>query len=287
MRLKLFATVTALPLILTSAGAAVPALAQQALELPAPSPAAKVAQRVGVTDISLEYSSPSAKGRKIWGDLVPWDQVWRAGANSATKITFGKDVSFGGQAVKAGTYALVALPTQKGWTLILNTDLTMWAGAKPYDVKNDVVRAAAKPEVIPQRERLTYLFSETSDDGTRLDLEWEKLRISVVISVDTAAHAKANIEAAAKNAWRPLASAARYLSEMAKDQPGALALIDKSLMLEAAWLNTWIKAQILQRMGKVAEALVLAKAAFDLGAKDPNFYYKETIEKALKEWKAK
>ena len=287
MRLKLFATVTALPLILASVGAAVPALAQQALELPAPSPAAKVAQRVGVTDISLEYSSPSAKGRKIWGDLVPWDQVWRAGANSATKITFGKDVRFGGQAVKAGTYALVALPTQKGWTLILNTDLAMWAGAKPYDAKNDVVRAAAKTEAIPARERLTYLFSETTDDGTRLDLEWEKLRISVAISVDTAAHAKANIEAAAKNAWRPLASAARYLSETAKDQPGALALIDKSLLLEAAWLNTWIKAQILQRMGKAAEALALAKTAFDLGAKDPNFYYKETIEKALKEWKAK
>lgn len=287
MHLKLFATVTVLPMMMALAGAAVPALAQQALELPAPSPAAKVAQRVGVTDISLEYSSPSAKGRKIWGDLVPWDQVWRAGANAATKITFGKDVSFGGQAVKAGTYALVALPTQKGWTLILNSDLAMWAGAKPYDAKNDVARAAAKTEAMAPRERLTYLFSETTDDGTRLDLEWEKLRISVAITVDTAAHAKANIEAAAKNAWRPLASAARYLSETAKDQPGALALIDKSLLLEAAWLNTWIKAQILQRMGKAAEALALAKTAFDLGAKDPNFYYKETIEKALKEWKAK
>ncbi len=287
MRLNLFSTLTALPMLLAGVAAAAPAFAQQALELPSPSPAAKVAQRVGVTDISLEYSSPSAKGRKIWGDLVPWDQVWRAGANAATKITFGKDATFGGQAVKAGTYALVALPTQKGWTLILNTDLAMWSGAKPYDAKNDVLRAAAKTEAIAPRERLTYLFSDTTDDGTRLDLEWEKLRISVAISVDTAAHAKANIEAASKNAWRPLASAARYLSETAKDQPGALALVDKSLLLEAAWLNTWIKAQILQRMGKLAEATDLAQKAFDLGAKDPNFYYKDTIEKALKEWKKK
>lgn len=287
MRLTHFAAATVLPVILASAAIALPAFAQQALELPAPSPAAKVSQRVGVTDIGVEYSSPSAKGRKIWGDLVPWDQIWRAGANAATKITFGKDVTVGGQPVKAGTYALVALPTLKGWTLILNTDLTMWAGAKPYDAKTDVVRVAAKAEPIPQRERLTYLFSDSGDDSTRLDLEWERLRISVAITVDTAAHAKANIEAAAKNAWRPLANAARYLSETTKDQPAALLMVQKSLAVEVTWFNTWIKAQILQRMGKGAEAVAAAKSAFDLGSKDPNFFYKEAVEKALKEWSAK
>lgn len=256
----------------------------QALELPAPSPAAKVAQRVGLTDISLEYSSPAVKGRTVWGDLVPWDKVWRAGANAATKITFSRDVTFGGQPVKAGTYALCALPGQKGWTLILNKDLTIWAGAKPYDQKEDVVRVAAKTDAVPLRERMLFLFSDTTDDATRLDLEWEKLRVSVAIGVDTAGHAKANIDAAVKGAWRPLANAARYLSETSKDHAGALALIDKSLGLEVSWLNTWYKAQILDRMGKGAEALELAKKAAELGAKDANFFYKEAVDKALKDW---
>jgi hypothetical protein len=262
-----------------------PALAQQALELPSPSPAAKVSQRVGVTDIAIEYSSPAAKGRKIWGDLVPFDKVWRTGANAATKITFSKDVTFGGQALKAGSYALVTLPSAKGWTLILNKDTAIFSGGKNYDEKEDALRVAAKVEAIPNRERLTFLFSDTSDDATRLDLEWEKLRISVAISVDTAGHAKANIDAATKGAWRPLANAARYLSETAKDQPGALVLVDKSLALESAWFNSWIKAQILQRQGKGADALVWAKKALDLGAKDSYFWGKADVEKALLEWK--
>ncbi|MBI5608116.1 MAG: DUF2911 domain-containing protein, partial [Deltaproteobacteria bacterium] len=263
------------------------AQAQQAMELPAPSPAAKVAQRVGLTDISLDYSSPAVKGRTVWGDLVPWDKVWRAGANAATKITFSRDAQFGGQPVKAGTYALVALPTQKGWTLILNSDLGVFGGGKTYDQKADVVRVAAKTEAIAPRERMIFTFANTTDDSTRLDLEWEKLRISVDIKVDTAAQAKANIEAMAKGAWRPYANAARYLSETAGDHAGALALADKSLALEVAWYNTWIKAQILQRSGKEGDALELAKKAYELGQKDPNFFYKEAVEKALKDWKKK
>lgn len=261
------------------------ALAQQALELPSPSPAAKVSQRVGITDISVEYSSPAVKGRKIWGDLVPFGKIWRTGANAATKITFGKDVTFGGQSVKAGTYALVTLPSDKGWTLILNKDTGIFAGGKNYDEKEDVARVSPKAEAIPHRERLTFLFSDTSDDATRLDLEWEKQRLSVAIAVDTAGHAKASIEAATKGAWRPLANAARYLSETAKDQAGALALVDKSLALESAWFNSWVKAQILQRQGKNAEALVWAKKALDLGAKDSYFWGKADVEKALQDWK--
>jgi hypothetical protein len=261
--------------------------AQQALELPAPSPAAKVAQRVGLTDISLDYSSPAVKGRVAFGGVVAWDKVWRAGANAATKLTFSRDVQFGGQPVKAGTYALAALPTQKGWTLILNSDLAVFGGGKEYDQKLDVLRVPAKTEAIAPRERMIFAFANTADDATRLDLEWDKLRISVDIRVDTAAQAKAGIEAMAKAAWRPYANAARYLSETAGDHAGALALADKSLALEVAWYNLWIKAQILQRTGKEGEALELAKKADELGLKDPNYFYKEAVEKALKEWKKK
>ncbi len=266
---------------------ALPIYAQQ-LELPAPSPAAKVAQRVGLTDVGVEYSSPGVKGRTdIWGGVVPWDKPWRAGANAATKLTFSRDVTFGGIPVKAGTYSLVLLPNQKAWTAILSKDLGLWIGGKSYDIKDDVARAPAKTEASPFRERLAIVLSDTTDNGTRLDLQWEKLTISVPIAVDTDAHVQASMDAALGNTWRPHANAARYLADVKKDYPKALKLIDTSLAIETAWYNTWIKADILAKTGNFADAHKLAQKAWDLGQKDPNFFYKDQVAKALVDWKGK
>lgn len=195
--------------------ASVPAAAQ--LKLPDASPSAKVAQDVGLTTISVEYSSPGVKGRKIWGELVPWDQPWRTGANAATKITFSRDVTFGGKPVPAGTYAIVTLPTQKGWTVVLNKDLAFWPGVKAYDATQDLVRVPATTAAIPHRERLAILFSNTTDTDTSLDLEWEKLRVSVPIKADTAAQVQAAIKAELEGAWRTPARAARYEMDTTKD----------------------------------------------------------------------
>lgn len=265
--------------------AALPASAQ--LQLPAPSPSAKVMQDVGLTEMTVDYSSPAVKGRKIWGDLVPFDQVWRTGANMATKITFSRDVTFGGKPVPAGTYSIVTIPTQKEWTVVLNKELGLFSGGKPYDTKDDVVRVTATPTEIPARERLTFLFSNTTDDQTSLDLEWEKLRVSVPIKVDTAAHAQANIQAAVNGAWRSLANAARYVADTSKDYPTALNYVDDSLAIQSQWYNNWIKADILARTGKYAEARKFAQTAWDLGQKDPNFFYKDQVAKALQDWKGK
>jgi predicted small lipoprotein YifL len=263
---------------------ALPAAAQ--LQLPVPSPAAKVTQQVGVTDITVEYSSPAVKGRKIWGDLVPWDKPWRAGANASTKITFSKDVTFGGKPVPAGTYAIVAFPTQKGWTVALNKELGLWQG-KQYDAANDAVKVSATTTTIPNRERLTYLFSNTSDTDTSLDLEWEKTRISVPIKVDSAAHAQANIKSMVETAWRPYINAASYVAESSKDLDTALKYADTSIAIESNWYNNWIKAELLAKKGNYADARKHAQVSWDLGQKAPNFFFKDAVAKALADWKDK
>ena len=260
-----------------------PAMAQ--LELPAPSPAAKLTQRVGLTDVTVDYSSPGVKGRTVWGELVPWGTIWRTGANAATKITFSKDVTVGDKPVPAGTYAIVTLPTQKGWTFILSKATDLWSAGKAYDPKDDVARVEAKTTAIPHRERMTFIVSDAADTGASLDLEWEKLRISVPIGTHTAKQALANIDKELGGAWRPHLAAARYMMDTAKDLPKALEYAEKSIAIQATWFNNWVKADILHRQGKKADARKFAQVAWDLGNKDPSFFFKSDVEKALKDWK--
>src|ERR1043165_8299726 len=162
------------------------AAAQTAIETPAPSPKARVEQRVGITDVSIDYSSPGVKGRKIWGQVVPYDKVWRAGANAPTKLTVSRDFTFGGTAVKAGSYSVFVTPGKKTWAVALNTDLT--ATQDSHDDKNDVVRVTVTPQALPAvRERLLYMFTDTQDDRVNVDLEWERVRIRVPLTIDTKA----------------------------------------------------------------------------------------------------
>ncbi|MGQ0507358.1 MAG: DUF2911 domain-containing protein [Myxococcaceae bacterium] len=264
---------------------AAPAMAQQ-LQLPAPSPAASVKQTVGLTDITVDYSSPAVKGRKIFGELVPLERPWRAGANAATKVTFSKDVTFGGKAVPAGSYSLIALPSARGWQIALNkvTD-GLWQG-KTYDAKQDVARVPATTTAIPARERMAFLFNNTTDTGTSFDLEWEQLRISVPVKVDTNAQTAANIKNTLDSAWRPHAQAASYTAER-NELDTALKYVDTSLAIQSNWYNNWVKAQIWEKKGNYAEARKFAQTSWDLGNKDPNFFFKDAVQKALTDWKNK
>jgi hypothetical protein len=260
----------------------VPAAAQ--MQLPAASPAASVKQTVGLTDVSVEYSSPAVKGRPIWGALVPWEQPWRTGANASTKVTFTRDVTFGGKPVPAGTYALVTFPGQQGWTVALNKELGLFGGGKTYDAKLDVAKVPAKTSAIPHRERLTFLFADTTEEGTSLDLEWEKLRVSVPVKVDTTAHVKASIAEGMDATWRAPASAARYMLEK-KDYASALKFADTSVGVKSTWFNQWTRAEALAGLNRTAEAKKAAQTAWDLGNKDPGFFFRGAVSKALKEWK--
>jgi hypothetical protein len=261
------------------------ASAQAVIETPAPSPKARVEQRVGITDVSIDYSSPGVKGRKIWGDVVPYDKLWRAGANAPTKLTVSRDFAFGGAAVKAGSYSLFVTPGKKSWTVALNTDLT--ATQDSHDDKNDVAKVTVTPAALPAvRERLLYLFNDTQDDRTSLDLEWERVRIRMPIAIDTKAAVAAGIEKAIAAAWQPHATAANYYFN-AGDLGKALALIEKSIAIESNWRNEWLRAQIQGKKANKAEATASANRALALGKGDTNFEQnvQPNIVKALAGWK--
>jgi DUF2911 family protein len=264
---------------------ATPAAAQQ-LDLPRPSPLGKVTQTVGLTDISVEYSSPAVKGRAIWGGLVPYDDLWRTGANAATKITFSKDVSVDGKPVPAGTYALFTIPGKTAWTVILNKNPNQ-GGTREYKKELDQLRFQARPTAIPHRERLTFVIADFTEQSAAIDLEWEKLRVSIPVKLATDDQAAANIKAMAENTWRPYNSAARYLLETKKDYDGGLALVEKSLSLKEDWLNVWTKAQLLAAKGRFKDALPIAEKAKALGDKADFFFFSDEVKKALSEWKGK
>jgi len=267
-----------------SLGAPGAALAQQ-LELPRPSPLAKVSQAVGLTDVSVEYSSPALKGRKVFGTLVPLGQLWRTGANSATKLTFSKDVTIDGKPVPAGSYALFSIPGKDSWTIILNKNPNQ-GGTGQYKQDLDLLRFTVKPEPSGQRERLTFVFSDTTETSTRLDLEWEKLRVSFVIKANTDAQVDANIKGLEEGSWRPYNNAARYLLDSKKDPERAMQLVDRSLSLREEWFNVWTKAQLLAQKGKAQDACPLAQKAKQLGEKNPDgFFFADEVKKAIVDWK--
>jgi hypothetical protein len=259
------------------------ALAQ--LQLPRPSPAGKASQTVGLTEITIEYSSPAVKGRKIWGALVPYGEVWRTGANQATKVTFSKDVTVGNTSLPAGSYGFFAIPTATEWTLILNKDFNQ-NGSSNYKQDQDVVRVKVQPKVIPSRERLAYVISDFTDDAASIDLEWEKLRVSLPVKLGTQAQSLANIKAMSDGAWGPFNSAARYMLETAKDYDAGLQLVDKSIAAKEHWFNLWTKAQLLAAKNKYKDALTYAQKAKQLGDKNPQaFFLADDVNKALREWK--
>jgi len=266
---------------------ALPAAAQQAApELPQASPKARVEQQVGLTELAVAYNSPGVKGRAVWGELVPYDELWRTGANAATMLEASRDFTFAGTKVPAGTYALYTIPGKATWTVILNKNPGA-NGTRGYDEKNDVARVAVTPTTIPARERLAFLFADTTDDATRLDLEWDTLRVSVPVTVDTKAQAMANIDKAVGDAWRPHFASARYLLDSGGNLDQASGYIETSIAIKPTWWNSWVKAQILAKQGKRSEAVVAAEEAQKLGTGDEIFegFFKAPVAKAIADWK--
>jgi hypothetical protein len=257
------------------------------LDLPRPSPFAKVSQSVGYTDITVDYSSPGVKGRKIWGGLVPYDKMWRAGANQATKVTFSRDVTFAGKPVPAGTYAFFVIPSKSAWTVILSKKPDQSGTGAGYNQADDLLRVQITPRAAPMRERLAYLVTDFTDDKASLDLEWEKLRLSIPIGLDTAKQAQTAIDGAVDNVWRTYANAARYMLETKKDYTTGLKYIDQSLALKEDWFNVWIKAELMAAQGHYADARTLGQKAYDLGSKSPMFFLQDDIKKTLGDWKNK
>lgn len=281
------APVMKLTKLFTFAASALLSTTVLAADLPALSPAAKVTQTIGLTEVTVAYSSPAVRGRNVFGTIVPMDQVWRAGANRATKISFDKEVTFGTSTVPAGTYSLFMIPSKANWTVIINKD-TSGDGAFGYKKEDDVARVEVKPESISNRERLAYGFANFTNDAGTLTMEWEKVRVSIPFKVSTEAQVAKALAEMQNDTWRPFNQAARYQLEQKKDFDAGLKFANLSLAQKEEWFNVWTKAQLLAAKGNYKEAYPLAQKAQQLGEKNPEgFFFSDEVKNALKDWKAK
>jgi hypothetical protein len=242
------------------------------VEFPAASPPATLKQRVGVTDIEIAYSRPSAKGRKIFGGLEPFGAVWRTGANSPTTIAFSTAVKLGGKDVPAGKYGLFSIPGEQEWTVIVNKiDAKDW-GAYNYKAENDVVRVAVKPVKLAQKvETFTIDLSDIGPQSAHLNLAWDTVRVPVKLEVDVVGQLKPQIEAAMKAPGdkKPYFQAAMFYFESGVDLKQALAWMNEGLKEQpnAFWM-IYRKGLVLAKLGDKAGALEAAKASRAMAEKD-------------------
>lgn len=261
---------------------------QAQLKIPQASPASSIKQVIGLTEITIDYSSPAVKGREIWGELVPFDKLWRSGANSPTKISFSNAVKIEGEELAAGTYTLMTLPGEKEWEIIFNKD-SKGNGVFSYVEEDDVLRVTVKPEQQKEsKERLAYLISAGDNQTGTISLHWEKLKVSFEVMVDDSEQIANSIKSTTGRMWYDLAKSAVYYVENDMDLDQALTWAEQSVAMREHFYAHWTKAQVLGAKGKKAEAIAAAEKALELGEAEPsNFYnsYKSRIEAKLKEWK--
>lgn len=253
----------------------------QSIKTPQPSPGQIVKQDFGISSIELNYSRPGIKGRKIFGDLVPYGKVWRTGANSATRIKFLDDVSIGGQALKAGEYAIFTVPGEKEWDIIINKGSANWG--TDYKQEDDILRVKATPLKLDQTvESFTMQFANVKSNSTDLQIMWDKTMVSVPITVDVDKKIMADIDKVMNNDSRPYFQAAMYYMETGRDLNQALTWFDKAIEQNpnAYWVYHQ-KANAQAKLGKKDDAKTTAKKSMELAKTAKNDDYVKLNEKLL------
>ncbi len=247
-----------------ASGLSAQAPATPKVEFPAPSPAATLKQRVGITDIELTYSRPSMNGRVIFGGLETFGKVWRTGANAATKIKFSTDVKFGGAAIPAGSYELHSIPGEKEWTVIIHKDSSQW-GSYAYKQENDIARVTATPVALADAvETFTIDFNDLRDESATLNLTWEKTRVPVKITVDVVSVVVPQVEAvmASDAPKKPYAAAAMFYFRNKLDLKKAATWMDAAIAAQPdAFYLVYRKALILDAAGDKTGARAAAEAS--------------------------
>lgn len=237
--------------------------AQPLLRVPQVSPAARVEEAFGITDVAVSYHRPSVNKRKIWGGLVPYEVLWRAGANENTLITFSTPVTVEGQPLAAGTYSLFMIPSPTQWTVVFNRFTGGW-GTYSYDPVQDVLRVKVTPQPAEMQERLAFTFDESTADAVTLSLRWEKLRVPIRIAAETIKLTMASMRDQLRSAynWVPQAwrEAAGYALR-SNDLDAAQEFVDRSIALSADGMNLRTKARIMERKGDAAAAKELRARA--------------------------
>jgi hypothetical protein len=269
--------------------------------LPRPSQKASVMQRIGATDITITYSRPGVKGRKIWGDplpgqeatvkgeatldnqnvrpkdavIVPYGHVWRTGADDATMFVVSDDVLINGQKLPAGTYSLHTIPTKDEWTIVFNGTANQW-GSFNYDAAKDTLRVKAKPAWVNENEEwLSFSFDPVSDDSAQVNIRWEKVSVPFTVKVPdvaaaTFARLKTTVGGAKADDWRTPLQAGNYLinnTNPADDAQG-MAWLDQSIKVKETFQNLSAKANALYKAGKKEEAFALGNQAIERGKAD-------------------
>ncbi|XVJ65591.1 MAG: DUF2911 domain-containing protein [Lacibacter sp.] len=258
----------------------------QQLRTPQPSTTTLVKQDFGLGTIELSYSRPNMKGRKIFGDLVPFDKVWRTGANQATTLTFSDEVTIGGVAIKPGKYGLLSIPGQTEWTIIITkqTDVTSPAA---YKQEMDVVRVKVKPMDLPWSfETFGMSFENIKDNSCELMIGWDKTVVALPITTDVDSKVMKQIEGVMKNDSRPYFNAAVYYLENGKDLNQAVAWFDKAIEQnpKAFWVY-YQKARTLAKLGKKSEAMAVSQKSMELAREAKNDDYVALNEKLQKDLK--
>lgn len=256
------------------------------LRLPWASPAARVFQTIGTTDVEIAYYRPGVKGREIWGALVPYGEVWRLGANEATRISFTHPVKIDGHDVPAGTYALFAIPGPKTWALVLNSQAQQW-GAYFHDPEKDVLRFDVLPRPGEPVEWMAFTITPASESSAVVEMAWEKLRVPFTVSVDVERIVWGDIERTL--AGSPTAddylAAARYAQGQGVRLDDAMAWLDRSLELEEGFWAHETKAILLHGQGEQEEALRHLARARELAQGRAPQAYLDNLGKLEAEWR--
>ncbi len=244
--------------------------------LPQASPEASVEQTVGLTEITIHYHRPAVAKRKIWGGLVPYGEVWRAGANENTTITFTSPVSVEGQKLAAGTYGLHMIPTEKQWTVAFSNVSVAW-GSFSYDPKEDALRVTVDPEKTPFEERLSYRFEDPTDKSVRAVLRWEEVAVPIRITVDTPAvvveSLRAQLRGLPRFSWQGWNAAANYCLQNGVNLDEATTWADRSVSMNQNFTNLRTKAGLLEAKGDTKGAADLRAKALQVATEaDMNLY---------------
>jgi tetratricopeptide (TPR) repeat protein len=237
------------------------------LNLPRGSQHATVTQRIGITDITIDYHRPRVNKRKVWGGLVPYGQVWRAGANENTTIAFTDPVTIEGKALPKGVYGLHMIPGENEWTVIFSKSAASW-GSFTYDQAEDALRVTVEPQTTEFHEALTYDFDDVAPDSSVVTLRWEKVAVPFKVGVNTheivAENLHSQLRGLAQYSWEGWDDAATYLLQEKIDLDEALKYCDRSIQNEERYDNFMTRSRVLDALNRKDEATVARNKALTM-----------------------
>ncbi|MCB0733088.1 MAG: DUF2911 domain-containing protein [Flavobacteriales bacterium] len=257
------------------------------INVPQPSPLGTVTQKVGLVDISINYSRPGVKGRVIFGDLVQFGEIWRLGANASTKLNLSNDVTIEGHDVPGGEYALYAIPEQDKWTVIIHKNTTYWGVGDKYTPEEDLVRfdVPVNANYPIKVETMTFEIADVTSDACNIVFTWENTEVKLNVKTNTDQMVMSEINQKMKGiSSATYYQAARYYLENDKDMNQALEWINKSLEEnDKFWVHRQ-KSLILAKLGRYAEAVETAETSKKLALADGNKDYVRLNDKSIEEW---